>query len=235
MLNLDKLTFAVDLQQQSYQLLKWMGDAVSKGLITFDAAHDYSSLPEAAEKWIAEHYWNIPPRARPNEEHLPEFCAFFSTYLETSFDLKRDPGKQLFSPDAHCFCLMCSWMIDAPNLKAKKPTPADKRRARSMMKAAVQNIAAAQGTTLTDDNADAMLDDPDTKEAAALVAYAADLLNRVNGLATGPAVLVLWRQFAWTRDGSPKKQFKLSTELILEKEKQLCEKVQKQGAGDEAR
>ena len=29
-------------------------------------------------------------------------------------------GKRLYSPDAHCFCPLCSWLIDAPHLKTKK-------------------------------------------------------------------------------------------------------------------
>jgi len=104
MLSPQEITRAVNLQQRSYRLLKWMADAVSKGFINFDTAHDYSSVPEATEKWILRHYDNIPPNARPGRSELPEFCAMFSTYLTNSFVLVREPGKQLYSPDAHCFC-----------------------------------------------------------------------------------------------------------------------------------
>lgn len=225
MLNPTEVARAVELQQQSYQLLKWMGEAVGKGLIHFDTAHDYSTLPEATEKWIAEHYLNIPQRARPARDELAEFSAFFSTYLENSFVLIPDPGKTLYSPDAHCFCPMCSWLIDAPNLKAKKPSIAHKRRARKMKIAAVQNIAAAHDTFLTDNAVEAIVDDPDLRETVSLVTYAVDLLGRVKGIATGPAVLVLWRGFAWNREGSPKKSFKLSSDAIVASEQQLTEIV----------
>src|SRR5689334_19398218 len=99
----------VDLQQRSYLLFKWMAQAVSKGLIRFDAAHSYSTFPPAAEAWILSHYSNIPDKARPLREDIHAFCAIFSTYLSNSFDLISKPGKQLYSPDAHCFCPMCSW------------------------------------------------------------------------------------------------------------------------------
>jgi hypothetical protein len=231
MLDPKELARAVDLQQRSYLLLKWMGEAVSKGLIRFETAHAYSTFPEAAEKWIEAHYMNIPPRARPPRNELADFCVFFCTYLENSFDLISNPGKQRYSPDAHCFCPMCSWLIDAPNLKAKKPTMADKRRARNLRIATVENIAAAHDVLLSDDDTVAIVDDPSLREATSLVTYAADLLGRVKGIASGPAVLVLWRGFAWTAEGSPKKGFTLSADAVLDGEEKLHQLVQKLGAG----
>ncbi len=38
-------------------------------------------------------------------------------------------------------------------------------------------------------------------------------------------MLVLWRGFTWTLEGSPKKNFKLSAKAILEHEKTLHEIV----------
>ena len=43
----------------------------------------------------------------------------------------------------------------------------------------------------------------------------------------GPAVLVLWRGFAWTKEGSPKKGFKLTAEMIIDSEKRLSKIIQK--------
>ena len=142
MLNRDQIRRAVDMQRRSYRLLRWMAKAVEEGFIQFETAHDYSSLPEAAEAWILRHYLNIPSGARVAREDLSDFCAFFSTYLENSFDLVANPGKQLYSPDAHCFCPMCSWLVNAPHLKTKKLTPSDKRRARTMKAATIRDVAA---------------------------------------------------------------------------------------------
>jgi hypothetical protein len=49
------------------------------------------------------------------------------------------------------------------------------------------------------------------------------LLSRIKGISAGPAVLALWRGFAWTKQGSPKNDFKLSTEMIIDSEVRLSE------------
>jgi len=225
MLNPNRITYAVELQRRRYGLLKWMTGAVRENIINFNTAHTYSSLPEAAEKWIVEHYENIPPSARPQRDDLAEFYAFFSTYLENSFVLVRDAGKQLYSPDAHCFCPICSWLIESPNFKTKKPNATDKRRARKMRMAAVKGMAASLNVILNEKEVAAIVDDSSQRKTTSLIAYADDLLKRINGIAAGPAVLVLWRGFAWTSEGSPKKRFQLSAKMILETEKQLRETV----------
>ncbi len=102
------------MQRHSYRLLTWMAKAVEDGFIQFDTAHDYSSLPVAAEAWILRHYENIPTDARVAREDLPDFCIFFSTYLENSFDLVPNPGKQLMTIVLFVRCLsrMSSHTVD---------------------------------------------------------------------------------------------------------------------------
>ena len=221
MFNQPEMRRLVDMQHRSYLLLKWMAKAVSDGFVNFVTAHDYSSLPEAAGGWILEHYLNIPDNARPPRENLSAFCAFFSTYLTNSFDLISNPGKQLYSPDAHCFCPICSWLVDAPNLKTKKLTPTDKRRAQKMRISALMNLAAHHGLNVRKDEIEESLNDRQVFEDASLVAYGCDLLQREKGIANGPAVLALWRGFAWNESGSPKHGFRLKAELIADAEKRL--------------
>jgi hypothetical protein len=225
MLNQNDIRYAVDMQHRSYLLLKWMTKAVEEGFIEFETAHDYSSLPEAAEAWILRHYLNIPPGARVAREDLGKFCEFFSTYLKNSFDLTPNPGKQLYSPDAHCFCPMCSWLVNAPNLKTKKLAPSDKRRARKMKVTMIRDIAAEHDVTLAEEDVDAIVDDPSLREVVSLVSYGYDLLRRMKGIATGPAVLALWRGFAWTETGSPKRGFRLKADAIIHGESQLRDVV----------
>lgn len=227
MFNLPEMQRLVDMQHRSYLLLKWMAKAVSKGFVNFETAHHYSSLPEAAEDWIVGHYMNIPDNARPLRDNLSAFCDFFSTYLMNSFDLIRNPGKQLYSPDAHCFCPMCSWLVDAPNLKTKKLTPTDKRRAQKMRMNAIMNLAAHHGLNVREDEIEDLLNDRQVFEDASLVAYGCDLLQREKGIANGPAVLALWRGFGWNESGSPKHGFRLKAELIADAEKRLLELLQK--------
>ena len=221
MLDQQEIRRLVDIQHQSYLLLRWIAKAVEDGFVSFDTAHQYSTLPESAEAWILGHYLNIPASARPSREELTDFCAFFSTYLINSFELIRDPGKRLYSPDAHCFCPMCSWLVDAPNLKTRKVGPEDKRRAQKMRINALSAIVADQGLTVANEQLSQVLVNPKSQEDASLVAYGYDLTHRVQGIANGPAVLALWRAFAWTANGSPKKGFRLKAEMIIDAEQRL--------------
>ena len=217
----NRIAHAIDMQQRSYKLLQWMASAVNDGFISFKTAHDYSNLPDAAAGWIAGHYNNIPDVARAPLDDLPEFTLFFSTYLQNSFDLIASPGKQLYSPEAHCFCPMCSWLVDAPNLKAKKLSSADKRRANKMRLNAVSQLAIDNSIAVSSDSITELLKERQNHYDASLLAYGHDLLQRLKGIANGPAVLSLWRGFAWDENGSPKYKFKLTTDMIMNAESQL--------------
>ena len=89
----------------------------------------------------------------------------------------------------------------------------------------VRSILAEYDAVLPDDMIDVIVDNRDLKETISLVTYAYDLLDRLKGIAAGPAVLVLWRGFAWTGEGSPRKEFALSAEMILENERELSKIV----------
>jgi hypothetical protein len=221
----DELSRTIDLQKRSYELLQWVASAVKKGFIAFNAAHSYSSASSAAEDWIQRHYQNIPENARPSHSDLKDFSGLFSTYLENSFELVSSPGKQLYSPNAHCFCPMCSWLVDAPNLKVKTPTPKDKKRAQKMMTDAINRLAIENHVRLSEKRVEEIANDPDQREEIALCAYGVDLLQRMKGIAVGPAALVLWRNFAWLPSGSPKKKFELTADLILAAEKAISERM----------
>jgi hypothetical protein len=225
----DELSRAINLQKRSYELLQWVASAVKRGFISFNAAHSYSSVSSAAGDWIQRHYQNIPENARPSLSDLKDFSSLFTTYLENSFELVSSPGKQLYSPDAHCFCQMCSWLVDAPNLKTKTPTPKDKKRAQRMMIDIINRIATENDVRLSDEQIEAIAKDPNLREAHALCAYGADLFQRMNGIAVGTAALVLWRNFAWLPSGSPKRKFELTADLILDAEKAIRERVLSEG------
>lgn len=218
MLDKREVERVVDLQVKSYNLLTWMASAVTEGFIGFDRAHEYGTLPEAASAWILNHYCDIPIKARPDKQELPAFSNLFSTYLQNSFDLLSNPGKRRYSPDAHCFCPMCSWLVDAPNLKSKKVMPADKRQAQRMKKKVVVNALVEIGSSLSEREIGSFMAGPEVRESLSILAYAHDLLDRTKGFAAGPAALVLWRGFAWTPKGSPKKNFRLSAQQILDGE-----------------
>ena len=212
MLNQPEMRRLVDMQHRSYLLLKWIAKAVSEGFVNFETAHEYSSLPEAAEGWILGHYLNIPDNARPPRGDLPAFCAVFSTYLTNSFDLISNPGKRFSSPNANCYSP--KWLVNAPNLQTKKLNSADKRHAQKMRINAMMKLVVQHGLCVGKDRIEGLLDDRQVVEDASLVAYAYDLLQREKGIANGPAVLALWRGFAWNESGSPKHGFRLKAKMI---------------------
>ena len=123
MLDPTKLRHAVNLQQRSYRLLRWTAKAVESGFLHVEAAHNYLSLlPDAARDWLLRHYENIPPDARPKREDIECFSAFFSTYLENSFDLVADPGSAApLAPRIITVSVpMCGWQVNAPSLKMQE-------------------------------------------------------------------------------------------------------------------
>lgn len=221
LLETKQLDLAVAMQAKSYALLKWVAQAVSSGSLSFQTAHQSSSLPAAAQNWIETNYWNIPSAARVDKKDLSVFANFFSTYLENSFDLIERPGKIKYSPDAHCFCYMCSWLVDAPHLKTKSLTTRDKKRAVNMQIQALMQLAIDNGAALEESRAEEIASHPDTGEASALLAYGHDLIQRLDAIANGPAVLALWRRFAWNASGSPKPNFQLKTKMILDAQSRL--------------
>ncbi len=209
------LARVVELQTKSHRLLRWMAEAIDRGFISVDAAHDYASLPAAAHAWLDSHFADLPVNARPAREELGDFARFFSTYLETSFEIVRSPGKQLHSPDAHCYCPMCSWLVNAPRLRTKKVSKVDRARARKLMLAALHALAGGEGRTLDDEVANELVGDRSLKASLSYVAYARDLFERAQGRTEGAATLVLWRGFAWKPEGSPRRDFELTATAIL--------------------
>ena len=225
MFDKEKLTYAVGLQSKAYELLLWVASALDKGFVSFSTMHTYASMNEAAQEWIERHYENMPQKAKPQEEDIPAFSGMFSTFLQNSFDLVEKPGKNMFSPGAHCFCPMCSWLINASHLKTKKLQPQDKKRASKMMRNELAQKALENAITLDEKAIEKLLGDKSLVTSMALCAYGTELIRRLNGVATGPAVLELWRRFAWTADGSPRKKFQLSSEMIMDAERLLVNKL----------
>jgi hypothetical protein len=225
MIEPDVLHRAVDLQQRSYRLLRWASEAVDDGRLEFETLHETASLSDAAFAWIDAQFARLPENARPRLADLRAFANLFATYLEGSFDLVVAPGQRKFSPDAHCFCPMCSWMVDAPRIQPKKLRAVDRDRARELCARYLTQLASEAGVTLSDEARERLLDDAELVEPIALGAYGRDLLRRLEGRSEGPAALALWRRFAWTPTGSPRKDFTLSSEAILEAEARLVERL----------
>ena len=94
-----------------------------------------------------------------------------------------------------------------------------------MKKSFLRRLAEVRGISVTDEVLDNMLQDPNLRDSIGLCTYAADLLQRLQGRAVGPASLALWRSFAWTPQGSPKKDFILTTDQIMIAQEFLAERL----------
>lgn len=225
MLEAATVTKAVELQARGYHLLCWLEEAFDRGFVAPEAGHRYASMASAAQGWIEQHYDNLPSAARPEREDLGAFCLFFATYLTNTFDLDASPGKRLYSPDAHCFCPMCSWMVRIPHLRPKKLGPADKKAAAQLEREFLRGLAAELNVSVPSAELDRLLLEPNLRQPLGMCAYATDLLDRLNGISGGPTSLALWRRFAWSDKGSPVKGFALTASNILAAQELLSERL----------
>ena len=216
MLARDEVERAVDIQSRGYHLIQWLENALERGFLRLEAAEDFTDSRTAARDWILKHRLAMPERARPPEGGELELANYFSTYVESTFDLEAVPGERLYSYQQHCWCPFCSWMVKKPHLRPKKLTRRDKWDARRWESDWLKQLALEMGRELREADLETLLDDEDLREDLALCTYTFDLLKRLKGVARGPGTLALWRIFAWTKEGSPKPKFRLSAKAILE-------------------
>jgi hypothetical protein len=223
MFNRDALERAVKLQQKSYELLKWLSQSVDKGTVTFGRAHGAMSAPAAARDWLEHNLLNLPEACRPAEEELQEFANLFSTYLLTSFQLEANARKHLRS-DCGCFCSMCSYLVSAHRLKPKKLDKRNRKRAQKLKRQHLEQLA-IDAEVSNPMKIQRVADNPELASELALVAYAGELIRRSKSFVEGPAVLALWREIAWTKNGTPDRKFRLEVGAILEAERSLVERL----------
>ncbi len=214
---------AVSLHRQSYGLLRWVSTSIQKGTITFDRAHRYADATESARDWLRSYADQIPARWRPEVDDpgkLEAFVHMFASYLLTSFDLVEQPGTWSVS-DCGCGCPLCTYLVAAPHLRTKKVRDGDKKRARLLKQAYLWELARKLGHDLSESAATHLIDDLATAEAVAMATYGQELIKRCRGHVEGVAILALWREFAWLRSGSPKKDYELTADTILDSERRL--------------
>ena len=83
-------------------------------------------------------------------------------------------------------------MVQKPHLRPKKITSSDKKIAEKMKRIFLRRLAEAQEIPFTETILEEMLQDPDLRESIALCTYAANLLQRLESLFTGPRVASQW-------------------------------------------
>ena len=213
LLDPDIIARAVALQRNSYALLRWMADHATERVQT--TLHSAATLPDSFRAWLMSSGSELPAELRVVPDDVAATANLLASYLETTFDFDPSPGQRRYSAAENCFCPMCSWIVDLPRLLPRTLTRTDKDTARSLQADALRSLAIQDGVDLVEDRIDALLDDRALRDPLALVAYGRDLLRRIDDQHTTPATLALWRRFAWTPEGSPRKGFVLTSEAIL--------------------
>lgn len=228
MLKPDEVLEAVQLQAKTYGLLQWVGDEVRKGTLTFSTAHQYATATQSMQEWLVTYSRTIPGKWRPRmsrPDEVKKFVNLFTSYLATSFDLLEEPGLRSVAGVDGCHCHFCRTMVAASHIKARTPDHHDKLRANVLKRQYLNELAADSGRSLSEELAQSLIASGETAEAVALATYGAALVRRCDGDAGEPALHALWREFAWTSSGSPRRDFVLTAELILGSERALVERL----------
>ena len=167
----------------------------------------------AATHWLRSEFHNIPEELRPDLDSLPEFAAFFSTYLTSSFDVVYSTGGRWRSlAPRYCRCDICVRIINASHLRGKKLHKVDKRQANWLMVERLLCFGNERDWKIDESTAVAIVTAKETRRYAAYVAYGYWLIQRLEGKSDGPAILALWRLIAWDPRGGARRGFKLQLE-----------------------
>lgn len=224
--NIDNLKEAIDLGNRTFELLNWLEEAIKKEVITVDSAREFITNPITSRSWIIEHYNNLPIPARPeslNKECLEPFINLFSTIGLTSFEISRSPGSR-YVP--HSIRGYNSSYVDNNYITPVKLTKRDKIKAR---KDKIHELNCVEESFHFNNPKilEALLDDEQLTRYISLYSYCMLLVKRTNGDHSGKSHLVLWREFAWTQEGSPIKNFKLTEELFLDAKEKIIAALKK--------
>jgi hypothetical protein len=225
MFDADELRRVTGLQQRSYELLRWVNDALRAGTLSFKAVHEATTLSEAAADWLERNRANLPPNLRPAEEDRDAFANLFVSYVTTSFHLRENPGLVSVAPRGHCYCPFCSYLARANYLAVRVPDKKAAARARELKELYLSGLAQELGVPLSSAERDAPITDPALAEAVSYATYGKELVRRSQFASQGEGILVLWREIAWEK-GKLKKGFTLSAERILASENALTKYLQ---------
>jgi hypothetical protein len=194
------------ISEVSYGLLIWMGSLVEAGRVSIEETKQILASPESAMSFLTGHRDSLPTEFRPPEGGVQETANVLGSYLRVSFDLDDTTRR---TPDLVCgpTCPWCWTVKTGPHLSPKKTTSADRHKADRLAVREVGRLAESGAVDL--DEAAVQQVSVALKRESGLLAYADQLVARVDGATPGTEALVLWRRFAWD-GGSPIKGFRLT-------------------------
>lgn len=213
---------AIDLAHRAWEWLQWMQRSILAHRIGLDEVHvvmdDAASIRALTRRAASQ----LPAKASVPAKDLDDFSRYVASYLSTSFDVHERPQQRVI---VVCPCMMCTLLVQLPHLRPKKLSAADQRRADVLARERLQSLARDAGVTLTPERAVELARDAELRADLATSAWVEQVLARLRGECEGPAVLALWRRFAWTDSGAPKRGFEMSLELLEAAEQRLVSRL----------
>lgn len=156
---------------------------------------------------------NARPPDLSDDAYVRGMATYFSSYFLASFALQRRPDV-ITVPRWGCGCDLCACMAPASRFRPRRVGTRAKRAATDASLTALHEAAAAQGLSVSAEDARALLADPLIRSAASMVAYTVDLLERIRGRSGDEMSLALWRRFAYDGRGAPIQGFELTADLV---------------------
>ncbi len=225
---------ALTLQKKGYALVRYMAGLSDIGAVSRRGTHDAFSDAQVARLWLDEARPMIPDDYLPNDDaDLDAFANLVASYLLTSFELEKPRENQRSVDGAWC-CFMCVRIEQMSGLRPRKLRRSDKKRADMLQEDYLEDLATEIGRVMTPEAVEHVASDASLREPLAMVTYGRELLKRLEGHVEGPAVLALWRRFAWLRTGSPRKGFQLTVEVMLDAQERVMAAVRAADGGPES-
>ncbi|MBK7840331.1 MAG: hypothetical protein IPJ49_22170 [Candidatus Obscuribacter sp.] len=211
-----QLDHLLDVHGRSYRLLLWLNKRMRDNKLQVATIHDVISLSDAARDWLKRQLNNLPADLRPHENEIDEFSHLLASYLQTSFEVAE--GKIPVDGWCGCRCMFCLYVRDATFLQARKVTDKARETAKQLKVLLLCELANDLGLPLLRTDLEPFIGvNPDLSVAISVLTYTRELMRRTSFGSQGLGVLALWREIAWTAT-APKKDFKLTTNLVLEAE-----------------
>jgi hypothetical protein len=220
----DDVEALLEMQRRSYVLLRWVGEKVEAGSLPLGALHGALDAPRAGAEWLSRNAASLPVDGRPPEGTLDAFAHLFASYLVTSFEIASTKRVS-----TGCCCGFCTYLVNAPNLKAQTPSRVDEKIAQQLKLDCLEALAEESGVPLLRNELERLVTEaPQIARELAIVTYVRELGRRTSFRGQGRPVLALWREFAW-RNGRPVRGFELSAEEVMNAEKAIRKAIH--GAG----
>ena len=221
------LSEILDLHEKSFALLRWVKASLKRGTLSFSVVHRTTDSVDAAREWIERHLANLPADVRPRADRLPMFARLFVSFLTTSFRLKGTSVRRV--SDCGCWCSYCS-LIRAvgPTLELRTPNKKDYATARELKRIYLERTASELALEKSADAIQCVLAADELRRDLSLATWGTELIRRSEFASQGVAVMALWREFAWN-GGSPRRQFILTANKILDAERKIVEALRATG------